>query len=264
MHLGCHRLRPATPARVSDLPGGVVEPLRKRVSCSTKPKVAYDLTWEGLFDIVQNSRTSCAQQPGDPGCAALPQLGAWSSCIVVGGSPSIRRLARRDRSQGIRPVGEPGTGGPPTTLQACGGCMCRWPSTTAVVLIIQKPDGFRSRKLHPDLARPDGHVEQLGWRSALRHPHPDQGIDQEVSTPDGAGLHFDVESKLAVPTHVSGGYEVTRTGHMACGRAKFVERRTYDMTDQAIIARGRLRRHRPSVAPLCRTTATSQCRAGSV
>ncbi|CFS12726.1 Uncharacterised protein [Mycobacterium tuberculosis] len=51
-------------------------------------------------------------------------------------------------------------------------------------------------------------------------------------------MHFDVESKLAVPTHVGGGYGGDSDwSHGMWKGEKFVERRTYDMTDPTIIAR---------------------------
>lgn len=112
----------------------------------------------------------------------------------------------------------------------------------AVVLIIQEePDGFRSLNDCTRIWR-DGHVEQLGWprvrihyRSGTRIP---TGATIEASTPDGAPVHFDVESKLAVPTHVGGGYGGDSDwSHGMWKGEKFVERRTYDMTDPTIIAR---------------------------
>lgn len=94
----------------------------------------------------------------------------------------------------------------------------------AVVLIIQEePDGFRSLNDCTRIWR-DGHVEQLGWprvrihyRSGTRIP---TGATIEASTPDGAPVHFDVESKLAVRPMSVAATGVTRTGHMACGRAR--------------------------------------------
>lgn len=173
----------------------VVEPLRKlRIVLDETEGVAADLTWEGLFDVVQeqphvlrsgNRVTLDAQR--------FAQLGTWSGRIVV------------------------------------------------VLIIQEEPDGFRSLNDCTRIWR-DGHVEQLGWprvrihyRSGTRIP---TGATIEASTPDGAPVHFDVESKLAVPTHVGGGYGGDSDwSHGMWKGEKFVERRTYDMTDPTIIAR---------------------------
>lgn len=117
----------------------VVEPLRKlRIVLDETEGVAADLTWEGLFDVVQeqphvlrsgNRVTLDAQR--------FAQLGTWSGRIVVDGEriavDPATWLGSRDRSWGIRPVGEPEPAGRPAThpSRACGGCMCRWPSTTS-------------------------------------------------------------------------------------------------------------------------------------
>lgn len=97
----------------------VVEPLRKlRIVLDETEGVAADLTWEGLFDVVQeqphvlrsgNRVTLDAQR--------FAQLGTWSGRIVVDGEriavDPATWLGSRDRSWGIRPVGEPEPAGRP-------------------------------------------------------------------------------------------------------------------------------------------------------
>lgn len=121
----------------------VVEPLRKlRIVLDETEGVAADLTWEGLFDVVQeqphvlrsgNRVTLDAQR--------FAQLGTWSGRIVVDGEriavDPATWLGSRDRSWGIRPVGEPEPGGrpppPPPAERLCrrgcaavGGRWRRW------------------------------------------------------------------------------------------------------------------------------------------
>lgn len=96
----------------------VVEPLRKlRIVLDETEGVAADLTWEGLFDVVQeqphvlrsgNRVTLDAQR--------FAQLGTWSGRIVVDGEriavDPATWLGSRDRSWGIRAGGGTRTGGP--------------------------------------------------------------------------------------------------------------------------------------------------------
>lgn len=132
----------------------VVEPLRKlRIVLDETEGVAADLTWEGLFDVVQeqphvlrsgNRVTLDAQR--------FAQLGTWSGRIVVDGEriavDPATWLGSRDRSWGIRPVGEPEPAGRPADPPFEGMWWLYVPlafDDFAVVLIIQEePDGFRS------------------------------------------------------------------------------------------------------------------------
>jgi hypothetical protein len=97
----------------------VIEPLHKlRIVLDETEGIAADLTWEGLFDVVQeqphimragNRVTLNAQR--------FAQLGSWSGRIVVDGSEiavdPATWIGSRDRSWGIRPIGEPEPAGRP-------------------------------------------------------------------------------------------------------------------------------------------------------
>ena len=89
----------------------VTEPLNKlRVVLEETEGIAVDLTWEGLFPVVQEQRhvlrtgtriTLDAQR--------FAQVGRWSGVIAIDGEeitvdPS-RWIGTRDRSWGIRPIG---------------------------------------------------------------------------------------------------------------------------------------------------------------
>ncbi|KAA8960866.1 hypothetical protein [Mycobacterium sp.] len=227
----------------------VIEPLRTlRVILEESEGVAVDLRWEGLFDVVQeqphvlrsgNRITLDAQR--------FAQLGTWSGRIVLDGEEiavdAATWIGSRDRSWGIRPIGEPEPAGRPADFE--GMWWLYMPMAFdefAVVLVIQEsPDGFRSLNDCTRIWR-DGRVEQLGWprvttryRSGTRIPI---GARIEATTPDGTPVGFEVESKLAVPIHVGGGYggDVDWLHGMWKG-PKFTERLTYDMTDPAILAR---------------------------
>ncbi|MGH3957744.1 MAG: hypothetical protein ACRDTL_01900, partial [Mycobacterium sp.] len=95
----------------------VSEPLHKlRVILEETEGIAVDLSWDGLFDVVQeqphvlrsgNRVTLNAQR--------FAQLGAWRGRIMLDGKEiavdPATWIGSRDRSWGIRPVGEPESGG---------------------------------------------------------------------------------------------------------------------------------------------------------
>lgn len=229
----------------------VTEPLRKlRVVLDETEGMAVDLTWEGLFDVVQeqphvlrtgNRVTLDAQR--------FAQLGTCSGTIVVDGEEIAvdpqRWIGTRDRSWGIRPSGEPEPAGRPADPPFEGMWWLYVPMAFddfAIVLIIQEePDGFRSLNDCTRIWR-DGRVEQLGWprvqihyTSGTRIPY---GATITASTRDGTAVVFEVESKLAVPIHIGGGYGGDSDWlHGMWKGEKFTERLTYDMTDPAVSGR---------------------------
>ncbi|AKK26745.1 hypothetical protein [Mycobacterium sp. EPa45] len=229
----------------------VVEPLQKiRIVMDETEGMAVDLTWEGLFPVVQeqphimrqgNRVTLDAQR--------FAQLGSWAGHIVIDGEeitvdPSVW-IGSRDRSWGIRPIGEAEPAGRPADPPFEGMWWLYVPMAFddyAIVVIIQEaPDGFRSLNDCTRIWR-DGRVEQLGWprvkihyRSGTRIP---TGATIEATDSSGAPLRFDVESKLPVPIHVGGGYGGDSDWiHGVWKGEKFAERLTYDMNDPAIIGR---------------------------
>ena len=243
----------------------VTDPLHQlRIVMDETEGMAVDLTWNGLFDVVQEQRhilragtrvTLDAQR--------FAQLGSWSGTIVIDEEeitvdPSVW-IGTRDRSWGIRPIGEAEPAGRPADPPFEGMWWLYVPMAFddfSIVLIIQEePSGFRSLN---DCTRiwKDGRVEQLGWprvkihyTSGTRIP---TGATIEATAADGTPVRFDVESKLPVPIHVGGGYGGDSDWiHGTWKGEKFTERFTYDMTDPAIVGRARLRRHRPRRACAC-------------
>jgi hypothetical protein len=212
--------------------------------------MAVDLTWEGLFPVVQeqphimrqgNRVTLDAQR--------FAQLGSWAGRIMIDGEeiavdPAVW-IGSRDRSWGIRPIGEAEPPGRPADPPFEGMWWLYVPMAFedfGIVIIIQEaPDGFRSLNDCTRIWR-DGRVEQLGWprvkihyRSGTRIP---TGATIEATDAKGGMLRFDVESKLPVPIHVGGGYGGDSDWiHGVWKGEKFTERLTYDMTDPAIIGR---------------------------
>lgn len=229
----------------------VVEPLRKlRLVLEETEGVALDMTWEGSFDVLQEqphvmragSRVTLDAQ-------RFAQVGTWEGTLSIDGTDLAvtpdRWVGTRDRSWGIRPVGEPEPTGKPADPPFEGMWWLYVPmrfDDFAIILIMQEsPDGFRTLN---DCTRvwKDGRVEQLGWPQVKIHyasgTRIPTGASIDCTTPDGKPLHLDVESRLHVPIHVGGGYggDSDWTHGMWKGPG-FTERRTYDMTDPAVDGR---------------------------
>ena len=229
----------------------VIDPLQKiRIVLDETDGMSADLTWEGTCPVIQEqphlmrsgSRVTLDAQ-------RFAQLGTWSGTIVVDGEEIVvdpaTWLGSRDRSWGVRPVGEAEPPGAPADPPFEGMWWLYVPmqfEEFAVCLIIQEdPDGFRTLN---DCTRvwKDGRVEQLGWQqvsiryeSGTRTP---TGATITCTTPEGKPLVFEVESRLAVPLHVGGGYggDPDWTHGMWKGPA-FAERVTYDLNDPGVAGR---------------------------
>jgi hypothetical protein len=156
-----------------------------------------------------------------------------------------RWVGTRDRSWGIRPVGEAAPAGKPADPAFEGMWWLYVPmrfDDYAVVIIIQEaPDGFRTLN---DCTRvwKDGRVEQLGWpRVDVRYEPGTRiptGATIACTTPTGEPLVFEVESKLAVPVHVGGGYGGDSDWtHGVWRGAEFTERLTYQLSDPDVAGR---------------------------
>jgi hypothetical protein len=229
----------------------VLEPLhRLRLVLEETEGLAFDLTWEGSFDVVQEQPhlmlngvrpTLDAQR--------FAQLGSWSGTLRVDGEETAIRpdrwLGSRDRSWGIRPVGESEPAGRPQDPPMEGFWWLYLPlrfEEYAVVVIAQEDaDGFRTLNDATRIWR-DGRVEQLGW------PQVDIDYAPGTRTPTRARLSctgwggkpvvIDVEPRTAVTLHVGGGYggdpEWT---HGQWKGAGFAERVTHDLTAPDIAGR---------------------------
>ena len=221
----------------------VVEPLRKlRVVLEETEGIAVDLTWEGSFDVVQEqphvlrsgSRVTLDAQ-------RFAQVGTWSGAIVIDGEETAvtpdRWVGSRDRSWGIRPVGESEPAGRPADPPFEGMWWLYLPlrfDDYAIVLIVQEdPDGFRTLNDCTRMWR-DGRVEQLGW------PQVDISYASGTRTPTGAVIRctgaggkpvvLEVESLLPVALHIGAGYGGDPDwSHGVWKGAGFTERVTYDL-----------------------------------
>ena len=170
----------------------VLEPLeRVRVICEGEDHgVAFDLTWTGSFPTVEEP-AHVMRQGGRVilDASRFAQVGTWSGVLRVGGEELAVRddrwVGTRDRSWGIRPVGEPEPPGRGASEPEEGFGFwwtyvpLRFDDFAVVVIAQEDGDGTRTlneavRVFPASSGRPP---EQLGWpevevryRPGTRHP----------------------------------------------------------------------------------------------
>jgi Tyrosine phosphatase family len=134
----------------------VVEPLRRiRLACDgDEHGIGFDLTWEGSFPAVQE-----AQHVTRNGrrvfldASRFAQLGTWAGVLRFGGDEvtvdPARWVGARDRSWGLRPVGEPEPPGRPAEPDFQGFwwaySQLRFDDFAVVLLAQEEADGYRVR-----------------------------------------------------------------------------------------------------------------------
>lgn len=229
----------------------VVEPLRTvRLVLEDTEGIAFDLTWHGLFDPLQeqphlmrrgNRVTLDAQR--------FAQLGSWSGWLRIDDTEIAVQpatwIGSRDRSWGIRPIGEPEPAGRPADPPFDGMWWTYVPvafDDFALVFIVQEePDGMRTLN---DCSRvwKDGRVEQMGWPRFDIHYRPGTriptGVTIAATALDGSPVTLEVTSLLPAVLHAGGGYGGDPDWQHGMWRGEaFTERLTYDMNDPAVVGR---------------------------
>lgn len=236
--------------RVGDYRIEVVEPLQKlRLVCESAD-LACDLTWTGAFPTVQE-QPHLILNGNRPIIEAsrFAQVGSWEGALRVADSeitvdPGVW-TGTRDRSWGIRPVGESEPPGR-AAAEPSGGFWwlyvpLRFEEFAIVVIVQEEPDGRRTLN---DAVRvwPDGRVEQLGWprvhieyRSGTRIP---VGARLDLTTPDGKPLEVEITAGTGMPLHVGCGYGGDPDWlHGQWKGRGWSESRVYDLTDPAVAGR---------------------------
>ncbi len=230
----------------------VVEPLRRiRLVCEADdPGPSLDITWEGSFPAVhEQPHVMRAGARAVLDASRFAQLGTWEGVIRLGGEDIAvtpdRWVGSRDRSWGIRPVGEGEPAGRNADEPLDGFWWLYVPmrfDEFAIVLIVQeRADGHRTLN---DASRiwPDGRVEQLGWprvdisyRSGTRHP---EHATIHCTTPAGKPLVLEVDTLGFVGLNVGAGYGGDPDwGHGQWKGRGWSSSTAYDMTDPAVAGR---------------------------
>jgi hypothetical protein len=230
----------------------VLEPLHRiRIVCDGDDHgLGFDLVWEGSFPAIEEPRH--VMRTGDRtiiDACRFAQVGTWSGELRVDGETipvdPARWVGTRDRSWGLRPVGDPEPPGRAADEPIEGFWWLYVPlrfEDYAVIVIAQElPDGYRTLNA-ASRVRPDGRVEQLGWprfdiryRSGTRHP---EGALLEMTDPDGKPLTIEVDTLGSVALNVGAGYGGDPDwGHGRWMGRGWVDGAVYDLTDPAIAGR---------------------------
>ncbi|WP_235916153.1 hypothetical protein [Antrihabitans cavernicola] len=230
----------------------VVEPLcRLRVVCGGDDGgLGFDLTWEATCAAVQEPphlMMSSTRPILD--ASRFAQTGAWSGTIAVDGEDvSVtpdRWMGTRDRSWGIRPVGDPDPAGRTAEAPTEGFWWLylplRFEGFSIIVIAQENPDGFR---ILNDATRiwDDGRIEQLGW------PRIDIDYRSGTRRPDAATIHLTdrtgtpvtiaLTTRDGMALHVGGGYGGDPDWSHGQWRGRgWVSRTVYDLTDPAVAGR---------------------------
>lgn len=241
---------------VNDYRVDVIDPLQSvRIVMEETEGIAVDLTWDGLFPVVQEQpHILRAGHRVTLNAQRFAQLGSWSGRLVIDGEEitvdPATWIGSRDRSWGIRPVGE---AEPPGRVAAetppdYGFWWMYLPirfDDFAVVIIAQE-DGAGHRSLNDAVrvwpADSGRAPELLGWprftttyRSGTREP-----ISTLVEMHDDRGEPFamEVQSLGWVALHCGAGYggDPDWTHGQWCGR-NFAEGLRVDVTDPTVAGR---------------------------
>ena len=226
----------------------VIEPLRKirLVLDAADRGLAFDITWEGSHPAVMEQPHLMRTGPrAIIEASRFAQMGSWSGTLHVDGEDLAvdpdTWLGSRDRSWGIRPVGE---GEPPgrAAEDFFEGLWwlyvpLRFDDFTLVIIVQETPEGFRTLN---DATRvwPDGRVEQLGWpevdihyTSGTRIP---TGAHISLTERGGKALELDVESLGYVVLHLGAGYGADPGWtHGSWHGRNWIDSVTYDLNDPA-------------------------------
>jgi hypothetical protein len=230
----------------------VLEPLQRvRVVCDGDDHgVGFDLAWEGSFPaveeephVISNGFRNILQS------SRFAQMGTWTGEVRVDGTTlavdPATWLGSRDRSWGIRPVGD--ADAPGRTADAGGGggfwwlyVPLRFEEFQIIVMAQERADGYRTLN---DAKRvwADGRVEQLGWpvydiryRSGTRHP---DGATLRLHDMRGKPVTVEIETLGFVPLHLGPGYGDADWAHGQWKGPGWAESVVVRLDDPAIVPR---------------------------
>lgn len=211
--------------------------------------IGFDLTWDASFPAIDEQPHLMLSGPRPIlDAQRFAQLGSWSGTLRVDGDsftvdPNVW-MGSRDRSWGIRPVGEAEPPGRSAEEPLEGFWWLYLPvrfDDFAVVIICQElPDGYRTLN---DASRifADGRIEQLGWPEVSVRYQPGTRIPTSATVrlrpTSGGEVVMEVESLGHMALHIGGGYGGDQTWTHGSWRGRqWVEGAIHDLADPAVAA----------------------------
>lgn len=232
----------------------VLEPLHRLRLTGDAPDhgLRYDLTWTGSFPAVDESPHVWRSGPRiSLDAQRFAQLGTWEGWFELDGTTHpvdpATWMGSRDRSWGIRPVGDAEPPGRSADEPIEGFWWLYVPiafDDFAIVVIVQEdPDGHRvvndAVRVWP--AATGRRPEQLGWprvevryRSGTRHP---EGARLHLAEADGTPVVVDVDTLGFIALNAGPGYGGDPGwAHGTWHGPGWQERVEHDLTDPAVAA----------------------------
>ncbi|MGU3294687.1 hypothetical protein [Williamsia sp. M5A3_1d] len=228
----------------------VVEPLQEiHLTLAPTEGMSADLTWRGAFPAaLERPHSMLSRRRVTLEACRFAQVGTWHGWIDVDGDRlevgHDTSVASRDRSWGIRPIGEPEpTGRPDDALQGIWWLYVPLTFDDHQLFLILQEDAEGHRSLYDCTRRwADGRVEQLdGVRVEIDYT-PGTRIPRsahiEFMNRAGDRSALDLESKLFAPIAFGAGYGGDPTwAHGTWKGEGFTERVHFDLTDPDVMAR---------------------------
>lgn len=196
----------------------VIEPLRKlRLICEHE-WIGFDMTWEAAFPaVLEHPHLLLTEGRPTLDAQRFAQVGSWEGTLYIEGediavTPDVWTGAR-DRSWGIRPVGEAEPQGRSAERPLDGFWWLyvpvRFDDFALIVILQEEANGYRTLN---DARRvfSDGTVEQLGWprveidyRPGTRDPTTAR---LHLTTRTGKPLLVELETLTSIALHIGAGY----------------------------------------------------------
>lgn len=189
----------------------VIEGLKRiRFVCEETDGFALDVTWEAFIPAYLEPRMLLAAPHGRilMNTMRFLQTGSWTGSMLLDGAAvevtPDRFWGNRDRSWGVRPVGEaePAGATPALTGFYWNYVVARFPGSTVVVMV--QEDGHGRRALEEAVRlTPDGGVEHLGRPSHVLRFAPGSRLVTGATFTFREGLELSAETLL--PLHLARG-----------------------------------------------------------
>jgi hypothetical protein len=231
----------------------VVEPFRelRLVLDADDHGLGFDLRYRSEYGPV--SEPQHVRRQGDKillDASRFAGLGTWEGELRVGGESVAvtpeRFTATRDRSWGIRPVGEAEPAGKPRDFTGMWWCWIplHFEDFGLHVILEEDQHGVRNTNFAVRVwpAATGRAPEQLGWplpeiryQSGTRHP---VHATMELISRDGKAATLDIEPLLGIPLNVGCGYGADpEWTHGVWKGDQWVEASEYDHNDPAVTGR---------------------------